>query len=153
MKHRKPSMKLCWVPIAVMPLVGCGQVAGKTAVAARGAPAAIGAYFQGIRAGNTVYVAGQIALDPRTGKLISDTSIEAQTQQVLENLRAILEADGMTLDNVVSTQVFVRDIDEVRRMNAVYGTSFGKPAPAHAVVEVSRLPRDAGFEIAATAVR
>jgi 2-iminobutanoate/2-iminopropanoate deaminase len=150
---KMPSMKLSWLSIVFLPLVGCGQVAGKKAVVAANAPAAIGAYSQGIRAGNTVYVAGQIALDPTTGKLIADASIEAQTRQALENLRAILEADGMTLDNVVATQVFVRDIDEVRRMNAVYASYFGTPAPARAVVGVSRLPRDASVEIAATAVK
>ena len=125
----------------------------KRGIASPRAPAPIGAYSQAIQIGNTTYLAGQIPLDPASGQLIADGSIEAQTRQVLENLRAVLTASGMTLDDVVSTQVFVVDITEAPRMNAVYATYFQKLPPARVVVEVAQLPRSARIEIAATAVR
>jgi 2-iminobutanoate/2-iminopropanoate deaminase len=133
---------------------GCAPAAAKKQVlSAAGAPAPIGAYSQGIVAGNTVYVAGQIAIDPATGQVMADASIEAQTRRVLENLRAVLAAGGMTLDDVVMAHVFVTDINEAQRMNAVYASYFGKAPPVRAVVEVSRLPRNVRVEIAAIAVK
>lgn len=127
--------------------------APKQVISTPNAPEAIGPYSQGIRAGNMVFLAGQIAIDPRTKQLMKDASIEDQTRLVLENLKAVLEADGLTLDHVVSTTVFLKDLNEFAKMNQVYGTYFKTAPPARATVEVARLPRDVKVEIAAIAVR
>ena len=116
------------------------------------APAAIGPYSQAIMAGDTLYLAGQIAIDPATGELTPGT-IEEETTLVLENLRAVLEAADMSLANVVSTTVFMADLDEFGAMNAVYATFFPENPPARATVQAARLPRDVKIEIAAIAVR
>lgn len=119
----------------------------KEVVSSKGAPAAIGPYSQAIRYGDTLYVSGQIAIDPVTNQFLAAGSIEDQTKLVIENLRAVLAANGMTLADVLSTQVFVKDLNEFPRMNAVYGTYFKDAPPARATVEVARLPRDAKIEI------
>lgn len=116
------------------------------------APAAIGPYSQAILAGNTLWLAGQIAIDPATNQLKPGT-IEEETRLVLDNLKAVLEAAGMTLANVVSTTVFMADLNEFPRMNAVYATYFPQNPSARATVQVARLPRDVKVEIAAIAVR
>ena len=109
-----------------------------------------------------MFLAGQIAIDPKTKQLMKDAGIEDQTRLVLENLKAVLEADGLTMDHVVSTSVFLKDLNEFGKMNEVYATYFSSPAtvPAtdvpqlyRATVEVARLPRDVKVEIAAIAVR
>jgi 2-iminobutanoate/2-iminopropanoate deaminase len=87
-------------------------------VATRSAPEAIGPYSQAIRVGNTLYLAGQIALDPATNQMIADRSIEAETRQVLDNLKAVVEAAGFTMADIVSTTVFMADLNEFGRMNA-----------------------------------
>jgi 2-iminobutanoate/2-iminopropanoate deaminase len=122
-------------------------------VATRNAPEAIGPYSQAIRVGNTLYLAGQIALDPRTNQMIADRSIEAETRQVLDNLRAVVEAAGFTMADIVSTTVFMADLNEFGRMNAVYATYFPANPPARATVQAARLPRDVKIEIAAIAAR
>lgn len=116
------------------------------------APAAIGPYSQAIMAGNTLYLAGQIAIDPATNQVRSGT-IEEETRLVLDNLKAVVEAAGMTMANIVSTTVFLSDLNEFPRMNAVYATYFPANPPARATVQVARLPRDVKIEIAAIAVR
>lgn len=116
------------------------------------APAAIGPYSQAIMAGNTLYLAGQIAIDPATNQVRSGT-IEEETKLVLDNLKAVVEAAGMTMANIVSTTVFMADLNEFPRMNAVYATYFPNNPPARATVQVARLPRDVKVEIAAIAVR
>jgi 2-iminobutanoate/2-iminopropanoate deaminase len=116
------------------------------------APAAIGPYSQAILAGNTLYLAGQIAIDPATNQVRSGT-IEEETRLVLDNLKAVVEAAGMTMANIVSTTVFLSDLNEFPRMNAVYATYFPANPPARATVQVARLPRDVKIEIAAIAVR
>lgn len=116
------------------------------------APAAIGPYSQAIMAGNTLYLAGQIAIDPATNQVKPGT-IEEETRLVLNNLKAVLEAAGMTMANIVSTTVFMADLNEFPRMNAVYATYFPQNPPARATVQVARLPRDVKVEIAAIAVR
>jgi 2-iminobutanoate/2-iminopropanoate deaminase len=116
------------------------------------APVAIGPYSQAIMAGNTLYLAGQIAIDPVTNQVRSGT-IEEETKLVLDNLKAVLEAAGMTMANIVSTTVFMADLNEFPRMNAVYATYFPQNPPARATVQVVRLPRDVKVEIAAIAVR
>ncbi len=135
---------------AVSNLAAAG--AAKEIIATKDAPAAIGPYSQAVRSGNMVFVAGQIPIDPKTGQLNTGTD-EEQAAQVLENIKAILAADGMTMDNVVSTTVFVRDLNNFAKINAVYGTYFKDKPPARATVQASRLPRDVAVEISAIAVK
>jgi 2-iminobutanoate/2-iminopropanoate deaminase len=115
-------------------------------------PPAAGQYSQAVRAGNLVFVSGQIPLDPSTGTLIEDKSIRAQTHRVLSNLQAIVSAAGASLDNVVKTTVFLKDMNDFAEMNAVYGEFFRFLPPARATVEVARLPRDVSVEIDCIAV-
>ncbi|MDZ7363716.1 MAG: RidA family protein [candidate division KSB1 bacterium] len=117
------------------------------------APAAIGPYSQAIKiaAGKMIFTAGQIALDPATGRLI-EGDIAAQTRRALENLKAILAAAGAQLENVVKTTVFMADLGEFAAMNEVYGEFFPANPPARSTVEVKALPRGAKVEIEATAV-
>jgi 2-iminobutanoate/2-iminopropanoate deaminase len=132
-------------------LAGCATT-GKEVIATQDAPAAIGPYSQAIRVGNTLYLAGQIPIDPRTNQLVLG-SIEDQTKLVLENLKAVLAAAGMSMDDVVSTSVFLKDLNDFSRMNAVYATYFKDKPPARATVQVARLPRDVAIEISAIAAR
>jgi 2-iminobutanoate/2-iminopropanoate deaminase len=147
-----------WLTL-VAAAVGCtlgianAQDAGKNVIASPNAPAPVGPYSQAIKVGKTVYLSGQIAIDPKTKQLMADASIEDQTRRVLENLRAVLAADGMTLDNVVSTTVFVKDMNDFGKMNEVYAAFFTSAPPARATVEVARLPKDAKIEISAIASR
>ncbi len=134
----------------MLPLAATAQ---DRVVATQNAPEAIGPYSQAIRVGNTLYLAGQIALDPRTNQMIADRSIEAETRQVLDNLRAVVEAAGFTMADIVSTTVFMADLNEFARMNAVYATYFPNRPPARATVQAARLPRDVKIEIAAIAAR
>jgi 2-iminobutanoate/2-iminopropanoate deaminase len=129
------------------------QDAGKKVISTPNAPEAIGPYSQAIQVGKTVYVAGQIAIDPKTKQLTTNGSIEGQTRLVLENIAAILAAAGLTLDHVVSTTVFLKDLNEFPKVNDVYGTFFKNAPPARATVEVARLPRDVKVEISAIAVQ
>jgi 2-iminobutanoate/2-iminopropanoate deaminase len=115
-------------------------------------PSAIGPYSQAIHAGNLLFVSGQIALDPSTGKLIEDKSIKAQTRRVLENLQAIVSAAGGSAENIVKTTVFLKDMNDFAEMNAVYAEFFSSSPPARSTVEASRLPRDASVEIDCIAV-
>ncbi|KRV51497.1 reactive intermediate/imine deaminase [Wenjunlia vitaminophila] len=118
------------------------------------APAAIGPYSQGISAGNLAFISGQLPIDPATGAIPADSTIEEQTRLVLRNVQAVLKADGMSMSNVVSTTVYVADLDDFARFNAAYAEFFGSSAPpARATVEVARVPRDAKVEISAIAVR
>jgi len=121
----------------------------KTAVSTDKAPAAIGPYSQGIRAGNLVFTAGQIALDPATGQVVAP-GIQEQTNRVLENLKAILEQAGSSLQQVVKATVFLKDFNDFAAMNSVYGAYLapdGVTPPARTTVEVSRLPKDVLVEI------
>ncbi|WP_144184604.1 RidA family protein [Elioraea rosea] len=138
--------------LAAAALVALPALAQNQVVSTPNAPAAIGPYSQAIRAGNTLYLAGQIAIDPATNQVKSGT-IEEETKLVLDNLKAVLEAAGMTMANVVSTTVFMADLNEFPRMNAVYATYFPSNPPARATVQVARLPRDVKVEIAAVAVK
>jgi 2-iminobutanoate/2-iminopropanoate deaminase len=124
----------------------------KEVIASDDAPAAIGPYSQAIKVGDTVWLAGQISLDPVTGGLISG-SIEIETRQVMSNIIAVLAASGLELKDVVQTQVFLTDLNEYQKFNEVYAEYFPTSPPARAVVEVSRLPRDAKVEIMMTAHR
>ena len=122
----------------------------KEALSTPAAPAAIGPYSQGIRAGNLVFTSGQIPLDPATGLI--PQGIEAQTRQAMENVLAVLAQAGATAENIVKTTVFLRNMDDFAAMNGVYATFFSGPAPARSAVQVARLPKDCPLEIEAIAV-
>jgi 2-iminobutanoate/2-iminopropanoate deaminase len=125
--------------------------AGKRAVATDGAPRAIGPYSQAVRAGDLVFVSGQIALDPASGTLVGGT-IEDETRRALESLRAVLAAEGLATDAVVRTTVYLTDLADFPRVNQVYAEFFREPFPARATVQVAALPRGARIEIDAIAV-
>ena len=139
------SMMVCASAFGAPPLA-------KDVIATKEAPAAVGPYSQAVRAGNLVFLAGQIPINPKTGQVNTGT-IEEQTTQVLDNLKAVLAADGMTMDNVVSTTVFVKELNDFTKLNTVYGTYFKDKPPARATVQVQRLPKDAAVEISAIAIR
>jgi 2-iminobutanoate/2-iminopropanoate deaminase len=123
----------------------------RTAVSTPKAPAAIGPYSQAVKAGNMVFLSGQIPTDPTTGQLVSG-GIEAQTHQVFRNIGEILKAAGASFDHVVTAGVFLADMNDFGTMNEVYATYFSSPAPARATVQVARLPKDCLVEIQVTAV-
>ncbi|HKP70415.1 MAG TPA: RidA family protein [Pyrinomonadaceae bacterium] len=115
------------------------------------APGAIGPYSQAIKTGGMVFCSGQIPIDPATGEFVSDDVVE-QTEQVLKNLSAVLEAAGTNLGNVVKTTVFLADMGDFAAMNEVYGRYFSENKPARATVQAARLPKDARVEIECIAV-
>ncbi|HVF70209.1 MAG TPA: RidA family protein [Chthoniobacterales bacterium] len=114
------------------------------------APAAIGPYSQAVRAGSLVFCAGQVPLDPQSGQIVSEDIVE-QTKRVLDNVTAILKAEGMTMANVVKTTVFLADFGDFGKMNEVYATYFPENPPARSTVGVSTLPKNARVEIEAIA--
>ena len=123
----------------------------KKAYATTNAPGAIGPYSQAIQAGNTVFVSGQLPIDPATGAFAGE-DIQSQTRQSLTNIKNILASQGVSMDQVVRVGVFLKDMNMFGDMNAVYGECFADPYPARAAVEVARLPKDALVEIEAIAV-
>jgi len=123
----------------------------KTIITTNKAPAAVGPYSQGVRAGELIFTAGQAGLDPTTGRLV-EGGIEAQTRQTLENLSSILQAAGSSLSQVVKTTVFLKDITDFQAMNRVYAEFFGDDPPARSTVQVAALPLGALVEIEAVAV-
>jgi 2-iminobutanoate/2-iminopropanoate deaminase len=116
------------------------------------APAAIGPYSQGILADGTLYVSGQIAIDPETGSMISG-SIEEETERVLENVGAVLKAASMSFENVVRCEVFLTDVNDYAQVNEVYARYFNESPPARQAVQVAALPRNARVEVSCIAVR
>jgi 2-iminobutanoate/2-iminopropanoate deaminase len=110
------------------------------------APRAIGPYSQAVRAGDYLFVSGQVAIDPATGAVMSGTTGD-QTHQVLKNLGAILRAAGVSYDRVVKTTVYLSDMSDFGAMNEVYGSYFPAPAPARATIQAARLPKDVRVEI------
>ena len=116
-----------------------------------GAPAAIGPYSQAVRAGGFIFASGQIPLDPKTGVFV-EGGVAEQTEQVMRNLQAVLEAAGSGLDRIVKTTVFLADMGDFAAMNEVYGRYFEENPPARATVQAARLPRDARVEIEAIAL-
>jgi 2-iminobutanoate/2-iminopropanoate deaminase len=121
----------------------------KTAISTKDAPAAIGPYSQAVRIGNFLYTSGQVALDPATGALVSG-GVKEQTARVVENLKAVLAAAGVSFAQVVKTTVFLKDMGDFAAMNEIYGRYFAADntvAPARSTVEVARLPKDALVEI------
>ena len=114
------------------------------------APAAIGPYSQAIRIGDFLYTSGQIALDPESGIFLSG-EIEEETEQALKNISAILQADGLNLENVIKTTVYLSDLSHFSRMNQIYEKYFSKNKPARACVQVAALPKGAKIEVDAIA--
>ena len=123
----------------------------KEIVSTEKAPGAIGPYSQAIKAGGMVFCSGQIPIDPETGGFISEV-VSEQTDQVLKNLSAVLDAAGTGLDRVVKTTVFLADMNDFAEMNEVYGKYFSDNKPARATVQAARLPRDARVEIDCIAI-
>ncbi len=121
-------------------------------ISTENAPQAIGPYSQAIDANGTLYISGQIPLDPKTMEFVSD-DVALQTDQCLKNLKAILTQAGYTLEDVVKCGIFLADMNDFATVNEVYGQYFNDHKPARACVEVARLPRDAKVEIEAIAVR
>jgi 2-iminobutanoate/2-iminopropanoate deaminase len=109
-------------------------------------PKAIGPYSQAVKANGFIFTAGQVAFDPATGQLV-EGDVARQTARALDNLKAIVEAAGSSLDNAVKTTVFLKDINDFAAMNEVYGRYFSKNPPARSTVEAARLPRDVRVEI------
>jgi 2-iminobutanoate/2-iminopropanoate deaminase len=126
--------------------------AGKVVISTPLAPAAIGPYSQAIRVGRTVYLSGQIAIDPTTNLFMTGASIEEQTQRVLENLAGVLTAAGLRLEDVVNTTVYLADLNDFTKMNQVYAMFFKNAPPARATLQVAGIPRNAKVEISAIAV-
>jgi 2-iminobutanoate/2-iminopropanoate deaminase len=118
----------------------------KQAVSSPDAPKAIGPYSQAVRAGQLLFVSGQVPLDPASGQIV-DGDIAAQTRRVFANLAAVLAAGGRSFADVVRTTVFLADMNDFAAVNAVYGEYFAEPYPARATVQVARLPKDARVEI------
>ncbi len=115
------------------------------------APAAIGPYSQAVRSGDTVYLSGQVALDPSSGLLI-EGDVQAQARRAFDNLRAVCEAAGGSMDDVVRVGLYLTDLDQFATVNAVMGEYFDAPYPARSTIEVSALPRGAQFEVDAVMV-
>ncbi|ODA42070.1 RidA family protein [Desulfosporosinus sp. BG] len=122
----------------------------KQTVNTQNAPAAIGPYSQGVKIGNLIFTSGQLPLNPQSGELVAD--IEGATKQSLDNVKAILESAGTSMDKIVKTVVFLRDMNDFAAMNAVYATYFPTNPPARSAVQVARLPKDAILEIEAIAL-
>ncbi|RYD81690.1 MAG: RidA family protein [Sphingobacteriales bacterium] len=116
------------------------------------APAPIGPYNQAIQAGNFLFVSGQIAIDPKTGHMVTE-NISTETRQVLTNLTHVLEAAGYGLQDIVKTTIFLKDMEDFAKVNQIYSTYFTADFPARETVEVSRLPRDVNVEISVVAYK
>jgi 2-iminobutanoate/2-iminopropanoate deaminase len=123
----------------------------KKTVSTEKAPKAIGPYTQAVISNGVAYLSGQIPLDPTTNQLV-DGDIAAQTERVIMNLKAVLEASGASLESVVKTTVFLKDMGDFPKMNEVYGRFFASNPPARSTVQAARLPRDVSVEIDAIAV-
>lgn len=123
----------------------------KKVIATQNAPGAIGPYSQGIVAGDLVFVSGQLPIDPATGSM--PDNVKAQTEQSLKNVQAILEAEGLSMKNVVKTTCLLQNMGDFADMNEVYGTFFTEDCPARAAFQVAKLPKDALIEIEAIAYK
>lgn len=148
----KPELLRVAPFIAPLFIAGCAAPSVKDSVITKEAPAPIGPYFQGVRFGPLLFLSGQTATDPKTGQL-STGSIEEQTKLALDNLKAIAAAGGLSMSDIVSTTVFLKDMNDFARMNAVYATYFQDKPPARATIQAARLPRDALVEISAIAAK
>jgi 2-iminobutanoate/2-iminopropanoate deaminase len=115
-------------------------------ISTENSPAAIGPYSQAMRSGDLLFTSGQIPIDPASGEIVS-TDFDAQAHQVLKNLSAVLEADGMSLSNIVKTNVFLKDLGDFQVLNGIYAEYFGDHKPARSTIQVARLPLDSLVEI------
>ncbi len=148
----KIQYSIIFIPFFLLITFGCNHTINERQVITTDrAPEAIGPYSQGILAGNTLYAAGQIGLNPLSGEMAGD-DLESQTIQTLENLKAVVEAAGMSMEQVVEAQVFLADINDFTHFNELYSEYFLENPPARAVIEASALPRNALVEIKLTAV-
>jgi len=134
--------------VVVLVIAQAAYGADRQVIATPNAPKAIGPYSQAIKHGDLLFVSGQIPIDPKTGELMKGT-IEEQTKLVLENLKAVVEASGLTMKNVLKTSCFLKNMDDFSKFNGVYATYFTENPPARETVEVARLPRDVLVEISA----
>jgi 2-iminobutanoate/2-iminopropanoate deaminase len=123
----------------------------KKVISTSEAPAAVGPYSQAVRVGSTVYCSGQIPLDPKTGQIISG-DISAQIRRVLDNVAAVLKAEGLTFENIVKTTIFLTNLGDFQSVNEIYGSYFTSQPPARSTVQVSALPKGANIEIEVIAV-
>jgi len=123
----------------------------KTVIETKNAPAAVGPYSQAIKVGNTLYMSGQIPLDPATAELVN-SDVKAETVQILKNMKAVLEAAGGTFDNIVKITVFITDINYFADVNSVYAEAFPTNPPARSCVAVTALPKGARVELEAIAI-
>jgi 2-iminobutanoate/2-iminopropanoate deaminase len=145
---------LAFVLLATVGVWFVADAAGKAkkrAIETADAPKAIGPYSQAVVANGMVFAAGQIGIDPKTGKTV-EGGIEAETEQALKNLEAVLKASGSDFDNVVKSTIFLSDMNDFAKVNEVYGRFIKAPYPARATVQAARLPRDAKVEIEMTAI-
>lgn len=124
----------------------------RTAIHTDSAPAAIGPYSQATRAGNMVFFSGQIPLDPASGELVGAGDVAAQARRAFENLKAVCEAAGGTMDDIVRVGLYLTDLSQFGAVNAVMGEYFAQPYPARSTIEVSALPKGAAFEVDAVMV-
>ena len=119
----------------------------KKEISTKEAPGAIGPYSQAIDTGSLVFCSGQIPLDPVSGTIVGEGDIEAQTRQVMKNIHAVVKAAGLTINQVVKTTIFLKNMGDFPKVNAIYGENFQAPFPARSTVEVARLPKDVLVEI------
>ncbi|MEM1138113.1 MAG: Rid family detoxifying hydrolase, partial [Bacteroidota bacterium] len=124
----------------------------KTIVKTEEAPLPIGPYNQGIVVGNTLYTAGQIAINPENGELVIET-IETEAKQVLDNLKAVIEAAGFEMNHVVKTNIYMTNLEDFSKVNEIYGSYFKEEAPTRVTLEVAGIPKNAHLEIAMVAVK
>ena len=124
----------------------------KTEISTKNAPAAIGPYSQAIEVNGVVYTSGMIPINPQTGELVTG-SVEEQAEQAFSNLKALIEASGSSMDKVVKTVVFIKNMDDFGKINAIYEKYFIEPYPARSCVEVARLPKDVALEVEAVTLK
>jgi 2-iminobutanoate/2-iminopropanoate deaminase len=123
----------------------------KKIISTTDAPSAVGPYSQAVRVGSTIYCAGQIPLDPKSGQIVSK-DISEQTRRVLDNITAVLKAEGLTFENIVKTTIFLTDLADFQTVNEIYASYFNQAPPARSTVQVPALPKGARVEIEAIAV-
>lgn len=152
MKKKKLLITLSAICVIAMAFTFNQNKMEKKIIKTANAPAPIGPYNQAVLANNMLFVSGQIAIDPKTNQLII-ADIETETRQVMENIQAILEEAGMNLNNVVKSSIFITDMNNFSKINAVYGKYFEIDAPARETVQVVRLPKDVNVEISVIAIK
>lgn len=124
----------------------------KKEISTKNAPAAIGPYSQAIEVNGMIYTSGMIPINPQTGELVTG-SVEEQAEQAFGNLKALVEASGSSMDKVVKTVVFIQNMDDFTKINAIYEKYFTEPYPARSCVEVARLPKDVALEVEAVTIK